>query len=156
MSEFLLEVLAIIPHLQGMSSDQLFSSSVDHSRPKGGVDPCSYLHRGPMPELVKQKAICTDFPVSDKEFSDAPSISSSPPQQKWMLLNGISRLLKKSIQKPFKSNSQCNEVVLPDIGRILPGKSSNNISLASESMDMCSGAATSVPVDPHGHSHNIV
>jgi len=116
-----------------------------------------------MPEFLKEKAICKEFPASDVESSNAPSTLSSPPsKRKWMFLNGISRFLKKkSNQELLKSNSQCNEAVLPDVGRTLPGRSSDNISttstsFASEFTDMRSGAMTPVPVDPHGHTHDIV
>jgi len=115
-----------------------------------------------MPEFFKEKAICKEFPASDVESSNAPSTLSSPPsKQKWMFFNGISRFLKKkSNQELLKSNSQCNEAVFPDASRILPGRSSDNIStstsFASESTDMRSGAITPVPVDPHGHTHDIV
>jgi len=116
-----------------------------------------------MPELFKEKAICKEFPASDMESSYAHSmLSSPPPKQKWMFFNGISRSLKKkSNQELLKSNSQCNEAVLPDASRILPGRSSDNISatftsFASESTDTRSGAMMSVPVDPHGHTHDIV
>jgi len=116
-----------------------------------------------MPELFKEKAVCKEAPASDMESSYAPSTLSSPPsKQKWMFFSGISRFLKKnSKQELLKSNSQCSEAVLPDVGRTLPGGSSDNISttltsFASESTDTRSGAMTSVPVDPHGHSHDIV
>ena len=116
-----------------------------------------------MPELFKEKAVCKEAPASDMESSYAPSTLSSPPsKQKWMFFSGISRFLKKkSNQKLLKSNSQCNEAVLPNVGRTLPGRSSDNISttltsFASESTDMRSGVMTSVPVDPHGHTHDIV
>ena len=116
-----------------------------------------------MPEFSKEKAICKEFPASDVESSNAPSTLSSPPsKRKWMFFSGMSRFLKKkSDQELLKSNSQCNEAVLPDVNHILPGRSSDNIStastsFASESTDTRSGAMTSVPVDPHGHTHDIV
>ena len=116
-----------------------------------------------MPESSKEKAICKEFPASDMESSYAPStLSSPPPKQKWMFFNGIFHSLKKkSNQELLESNSQCNEAVLPDIGRILPGRSSDNISVTftsftSESTDTRPGAMTSAPVDPHGRTHGIV
>jgi len=116
-----------------------------------------------MPELFKEKAVCKEAPASDMESSYAPSTLSSPPsKQKWMFFSGISRFFKKkSDQELLKSNSQCSEAVLSDVGRTLPGRSSDNISttstsFASESTDMRSGAMTSVPVEPHGHTHDIV
>ena len=116
-----------------------------------------------MPEFSKEKAICREFPASDVESSNAPStLSSLPPKQKGVFFNGISRFLKKkSNQELLKSNSQCNEAVLPDVNHILPGRSSDNISTTSTSFasgftDTRSGAMTSVPVDPHGHLHDIV
>jgi len=112
-----------------------------------------------MPELFKEKAVCKEAPASDMESSYAPSMSFPPSKRKWMFFSGISRFLKKkSNQELLKSNSQCNEAVLPDVGRTLSGDniSTTLTSFASESTDTRSGAMTSVPVDPHGHSHDIV
>jgi len=124
--------------------------------------------------ISKEKIIHKESSFSNIKDSGSLNTSSTPTvkRKKWAFLTTILSSKKKFNEGVFKSNFQYSDLVLPDIGRIPPGYSSDNVltlpfSVSSDTPNtsslkssvMCQEAVnvpTSVSVDPHTHSHDIV